>query len=799
MKKEIICIIIFFATVCSAFPQGTIKGKVIDAKTRESVASVNITIVGTTLGTTTDSNGEFSIATAPFGYMKLQASFVGYKTTISEDYLVTSEKTPFVLIELTEEYNELDEIVVRRKLFVKNIESPLSVQSLGLSEIEKIPGGNRDILKVLQSLPGVASNPGFRNDIIIRGGAPSENKFYLDGIEIPVINHFQTQGATGGPVGIINTDLIRKVDFYSSAFSANRGNTLSSLIEFTQKNGNPNRLNVRATLGTSDAGVTLDGPLSERTTFIASVRQSYLQVLFKLIKLPFLPTYNDFQFKVKTNVDSNRELSIIGMGAIDTFVLNEQVNDDITDTETIKRNNYLLSNIPVQNQWNYAVGLNYKIYKENGTQQFILSRNEWKNTSVKYFQNSGILADLLLDYNSKEIENKFRFENKFTSNGYTINIGLGLEQSRYTNTTFQKIANSSGTDVRNYHTQLDMFKYAVFGQFSKRYLNDNLTLSIGFRLDANNYNSEMKNPLNQFSPRVFLNYALSNRWSLNAVTGIYQQLPAYTILGFRNNVNELVNRDQLKFLHTTHYVLGVENRPTETTKISIEGFYKGYRNYPFSVRDQISLANLGSDFGVVGTEEVTSDSEGRAYGFEILAQKKSYNGLYGIFSYTYVRSEFRNNLNQYIPATWDNKHLLTFTGGKKLKRNWEVGVKYRLVGGRPYTPYDLNASSLIANYNISNQGILDFSKLNSLRFKTFSQLDVRVDKTWFWKKWTLNFYVDVQNLLNNESIEQPLLTPILDANNNPVIDPNDASRYILEDIENSNGRLLPRFGFIVDF
>jgi hypothetical protein len=799
MKKEIIYIIIFFATVCSAFPQGTIKGKVIDAKTRESVASVNITIVGTTLGTTTDSNGEFSIATAPFGYIKLQASFVGYKTTISEDYLVTSEKTPFVLIELTEEYNELDEIVVRRKLFVKNIESPLSVQSLGLSEIEKIPGGNRDILKVLQSLPGVASNPGFRNDIIIRGGAPSENKFYLDGIEIPVINHFQTQGATGGPVGIINTDLIRKVDFYSSAFPSNRGNTLSSLIEFTQKNGNPNRLNVRATLGTSDAGVTLDGPLSERTTFIASVRQSYLQVLFKLIKLPFLPTYNDFQFKVKTNVDSNRELSIIGMGAIDTFVLNEQVNDDITDTETIKRNNYLLSNIPVQNQWNYAVGLNYKIYKENGTQQFILSRNEWKNTSVKYFQNSGILADLLLDYNSKEIENKFRFENKFTSNGYTINIGLGLEQSRYTNTTFQKIANSSGTDVRNYHTQLDMFKYAVFGQFSKRYLNDNLTLSIGFRLDANNYNSEMKNPLNQFSPRVSLNYALSNRWSLNATTGIYQQLPAYTILGFRNNVNELVNRDQLKFLHATHYVLGVENRPTETTKISLEGFYKGYRNYPFSVRNQISLANLGSDFGVVGTEEVTSDSEGRAYGFEILAQKKSYNGLYGIFSYTYVRSEFRNNLNQYIPATWDNKHLLTFTGGKKLKRNWEVGVKYRLVGGRPYTPYDLNASSLIANYNISNQGILDFSKLNSLRFKTFSQLDVRVDKTWFWKKWTLNFYVDVQNLLNNESIEQPLLTPILDANNNPVIDPNDASRYILEDIENSNGRLLPRFGFIVDF
>jgi hypothetical protein len=799
MKKEIIFIIIFFASLYSAFSQGTIKGKVIDAKTRESLASVNITIVGTTLGTTTDSNGEFSIATAPYGYIKLQASFVGYKTVISEDYLVTSEKIPFVLVELTEEYNELDEIVVRRKLFVKNMESPLSVQSLGLSEIEKIPGGNRDILKVLQSLPGVASNPGFRNDIIIRGGGPSENKFYLDGIEVPVINHFQTQGATGGPVGIINTDLIRNVDFYSSAFQANRGNVLSSVIEFTQKNGNPDRLNVRATLGTSDAGITLDGPLSDKTTFMASMRQSYLQVLFKLIKLPFLPTYNDFQFKVKTTFDDTSELSIIGIGAIDTFVLNEDVNDKVTDEETIKRNRYLLANIPEQDQWNYTVGLNYKIFKENGFQQFIVSRSEWANTAIKYFQNSNLPSDLLLNYDSKEVENKFRFENKLSSNTYQFNYGVGLEQSMYTNTTFQKIVNSSGTGIRNYNTKLNMFKYAFFGQVSRKYFNDNLGVSLGIRLDANNYNTEMKNPFKQFSPRVSFNYLLSDNWSLNASTGIYYQLPAYTMLGFRDNNDVLVNQNELKFINSTHIVTGLEYRPTNTTKITLESFYKGYKNYPFSVRDQISIANLGSDFGVVGTEEVTSNSEGRAYGFEFLAQKKSYNGLYGILSYTYVRSEFQNGTNQYTSSTWDNRHLLTFTGGKKLKKNWELGVKYRLVGGRPYTPYDMDASSLIANYNIANQGILDFSKLNTQRFNTFNQLDVRVDKTWFWKKWTLNFYIDIQNILNSTSIEQPYLTTTLDVNGNPLINPNDPNRYVLEEIENTNGTVLPRFGFIVDF
>lgn len=798
MSHRLLSIIAFFVIVFSGYSQGKIKGKVIDATTREALVSVNVLIAGTTLGSTTNDDGTFEIVNAPLGYLKVQASYVGYKTVISDDYLVTQEKTPYILIELVEDSNALDEIVIKKRLFRKTLENPLSVQSLGLAEIEKIPGGNRDILKVLQSLPGVASNPGFRNDIIIRGGAPSENKFYLDGVEVPVINHFQTQGATGGPVGIINTDLIRNVDFYASAFSANRGNTLSSIIEFTQKTGNPERLDVRATLGTSDAGITIDGPLGKNTTLMASVRQSYLQVLFKLIKLPFLPTYNDFQFNLRTDFE-NSQLSIIGIGAIDKFALNEDVNDDVTDEETLKRNRYILANIPVQNQWNYTVGANYKVFKENGSQQFILSRSVWDNSAIKYFQNSGIPTDLLLDYDSREIENKFRFENKLNSNGYALNIGFGLEQSRYTNTTFQQIANSSGTDVRNYNTKLDMFKYAVFGQLSKRYFNNALALSAGFRLDANNYNSEMKNPLNQFSPRISLNYAFNNTWSLNATTGVYQQLPAYTILGFRDNANVLVNKDRLKFISAAHFVLGVENRPTETIKVSLEGFYKRYRNYPFSVRDQISLANLGSDFGVVGTEEVTSDSQGRAYGFEILAQKKSYEGLYGILSYTYVRSEFRNNLNQYIPATWDNRHLLTFTGGKKLRKNWEIGVKYRLVGGRPYTPYDLSASSLIANYNVANQGILDFSRLNSLRFNTFSQLDVRIDKTWYWKKWALNFYIDVQNLLNNKAIEQPFLTPTVDSGGNPVIDPNDASRYVLEEIENENGTILPRFGFIIDF
>ncbi len=802
MKNNLaLCLILLSLSVGFSQNTGAIKGKVIDMQTRDLMPFVNVIVVGTDIGTISDEDGTFVIKNVPLGYVRVQASFLGYSTVFSEDYLVTNEKTPYIFIELVQDNEQLEEVIVQSKLFKKSIESPLSRQSLGIAEIERNPGGNRDVLKVIQSLPGVASNPGFRNDIIIRGGSPVENKFYLDGIEVPVINHFQTQGSTGGPVGIINADLIRNVDFYTSAFQSDKGNALSAVIEFTQKDGNPEKINTRATIGTSDAGITLDGPINDKTTFIASVRQSYLQFLFKLIKLPFLPTYNDFQLKVKHQLSANSEISLIGLGAIDKFRLNESVNKNVTDEETIKRNRYILSIVPVQEQWNYTIGASYKHYSDNSIQQVVVSRNELSNNAKKYFNNTANASDLLLDYTSKETENKFRFENTSTSdNNYKLSLGFGFEQAKYTNETFQKIANSEGVSEIDFSSELLMFKYAVFGQISKKYFNSKLGASLGFRLDGTDYNDEMQNPLNHFSPRISLAYSLSEKLTVNATAGIYSQLPTYTILGYRDVENSLVNKNNgLKYIQANHWVSGFEFSPNSSSKISVEGFYKKYKNYPFSIRNQISLANLGADFGVVGNEEVTSTSEGRAYGFEFFAQKKSFSGLYGILSYTYVVSEFKDNLNSYIPSTWDNKHLLTITGGKKLKRNWEIGGKFRLVGGRPYTPYDMDASSEIENYDVSNQGILDFSQLNTERFKTFSQLDLRIDKTWFWKKMSLNFYVDVQNALAGEAVEQPYLIPALDANGNKIIDSNNSSKYVLESVENTSGTVLPRFGVIFDF
>ncbi len=223
--------------------------------------------------------------------------------------MVTPNKTAYIDIPMEKTSIDLDEVTITASPFKRLEESPVSLRSLGVSEIEKTPGANRDISKVIQALPGVSSSVSFRNDIIVRGGGPNENTFFLDGVEIPTLNHFSTQGASGGSIGIVNADFIRAVDFYSGAFPATRGGALSAVLDFQMIEGNKDALNFKGTVGASDLALTLDGPLTRKTTLIVSARRSYLQFLFDVIGLPFLPTYNDLQFKTRTHINEKMKLS----------------------------------------------------------------------------------------------------------------------------------------------------------------------------------------------------------------------------------------------------------------------------------------------------------------------------------------------------------------------------------------------------------------------------------------------------------------------------------------------------------
>jgi len=779
---------------------GIVKGRVFDQMNNEEIPFANIYIEELEIGTATDLDGNYEIKEIKPGLYNILFTFIGYESTRKAEVIVSSTKPTILNIGLLEMSTNLDEVEIKASPFEKSEESPVSKRNISATEIYRNPGGNRDISKVIQSLPGVASTVAFRNDIIIRGGAPNENRFYLDGIEVPNINHFATQGSSGGPVGMINVNFIREVDLYSGAFPANRGNSLSSIMEFKQIDGNTDRIASTFTIGSSDIGMTIDGPMGKKSTFVFSARRSYLQFLFKAIQLPFLPTYNDFQYKQSININNKNKITLIGLGAIDDFELNLGLNDNVTDQDTYERNEYILGYLPVTTQWNYTVGAKWTHFKENSFQDLVISRNQLNNSSVKYAGNIETPENLLQDYNSQEIENKIRWENTYRKNGWKINYGIGYEYVEYTNSTFQKISINDTSITINFNSALNFSKFNLFAQSSKKLFNDRLILSLGIRTDNNTYSEKMLNPFSQISPRFSFSYALNKQISLNFNTGKYFQLPAYTVLGYRDANNNLINKEnEISYISNDHVVAGIEYSPGNSNKITIEGFYKNYHNYPFILADSISLANLGGDFGVIGNEPVSSTSEGRAYGIEFLAQQKLSKNFYGILAYTWVKSEFKDKNGAYRPSAWDNGHIISLTAGKKFKNDWEIGFKFRFSGGSPYTPFDTLNSSIIQVWDVNNVGVFDYNQLNSLRLSTNHGLDIRIDKKWYWKKIALNLYLDIQNLYNFQAETPPSLLVIRDNNGNKVIDPSDPNRYLLKEISNTTGTVLPTIGLQFEF
>ena len=807
-------VFLFICFSANAQDNGRLSGRVIDRSTQSPLAGISIALEGTSIGTTTDSLGAFAFTSLTIRTYTVLVSGVGYRPQTLYNLVITAGNEINLAIELEPLAESLSEVVVRanrRTAAAATIESPLSVQRLTTEEIRSNPGGNFDISKVIQTLPGVGGGiggGGFRNDIIIRGGAPNENVFYLDGIEIPVINHFQTQGSSGGPQGILNVSFIEDVKLSSSAFEARYDNALSSVFQFRQRTGNPNRVQGNVRLSATDLSATFEGPLSsnKKTTFLASARRSYLQLLFSVIDLPIRPNYWDFQTKVTHRLDDKTTISFIGLGAIDEFSFAK-----LKDATPEKL--YVLNSNPFINQWNYTAGIALKRLVKDGFINVALSRNTFNNDIQQYQDNeTRLLEEKTLSYESQETENKLRIDVNKYRNGWKWAYGASAQLADFTNNTFsvtrRELKDENDNVIQpaeslNFSSPLNNFwRFGGFVQVSRRFFDSRLGISGGIRSDINTFTTEGDDPLNTLSPRAALSYVLAEKWTLNASVGRYFKIPPYTILGFADNNGVLVNKAS-KYLRSDHYVAGLEFLPSNALRFTAEAFYKDYDNVPVSVRNGISLSNLGSDFDVLGNEAVITNGSGRAYGFEIFAQQKLTDRFFGILSYTFYRSEYSGRSQEYIPSSWDNRHLLSATMGYKLPRNWEIGLKFRYQGGAPYTPFDETASQL--NYLSRGRGILDYARLNTMRLGRFHSSDIRIDKKWNFRRITVDLFLDITNWYLAKSSEPDSYTFQCNADNTGFattdgqpIKP-DGSNAIPVRITNSDASVTPSIGFIIEF
>lgn len=790
---------------------GTITGTVVDRNTQEPLIGATIVVEGQNLGALSDDEGNYKITGIPARSWNLKATYLGYEPLVKYNLVVTSGNVMVINFELAaaDIQGQAVDIQASRKIQVTSIETPNSVQRLSSEEIKSNPGGNFDISRVVQALPGVGGTAGsvggFRNDLVIRGGAPNENVYYLDGIEVPVINHFATQGAAGGPTGILNVSFIEEATLSSSSFNARYDNALSSVLQFKQRDGNSERRQGNIRLSGTELAATFEGPLAKNVTFLASARRSYLQFLFQALDLPIRPNYWDFQYKVSWKPNPKTTFTAIGIGAIDEFRFG-------VPKETSLEKEYILRSNPNINQWNYTTGFAMKRLLNKGYLNIALSRNMFDNSLDKFEDNrEGEETLRTLGSKSQEIENKLRIDVNKVAGPWKYSYGAVLQYVKYNNDFYSRlrpeIRDSAGTLIQpelalRFNTAIDFARYGLFGQVSRSF-NQRLNLSFGLRSDANTFSSDgVANLLNTLSPRLSAAYELTPKWKLNASLGRYYKLPIYTVLGFRNTDGELVNRDN-RYIRSDHAVAGLEWLPTPATRITVEGFHKWYDFYPVSVINGISLANQGGDFNVVGNEAVRSIGNGRSYGMELFVQQKLSGNIYAVGSYTLFWSKFGGFSGELIPSAWDTRHLLSLLFGRKFNKGWEMGLKYRYQGGAPLTPFDLEASQ--RNYATLGVGILDLEQLNSERLRYFSQFDFRIDKKWNFKRSTLDVFFDITNAFVQSNPAYPNYTFQRNADNSGFATTNggpllpDGSNAIPVILSNNDAVPVPTIGFIVEF
>ena len=550
------------------------------------------------------------------------------------------------------------------------------------------------------------------------------------------------------------------------------------------------RNSLKATLGASEVSLASNGHLGKKTSYLVSVRQSYLQFLFDMLGLPFLPTFTDAQFKLKTRFDARNELTVLGLGGIDKMKLNTKADDE--------DNEYILSYLPKIQQETFTLGAVYRHYAGAHVQSVVASHSYLNNRNTKYQQNDESDPEhLMLRLRSTEQNTQLRLENSSSFRNWKVTVGTSLDYSQYSNTTFQKIY-TDRAQTFDYHTYLGIMRWGLFGTVNYTSIDERFTASLGLRADANNYSAAMKDLSDQLSPRLSLSYQLTEHWSLSGNAGLYYQLPPYTALGFKNNNGLYANKYALRYMQVSQGSIGLNWRKGDTFEVSVEGFYKDYDKIPLSVADDIPLTCKGNDYGVIGNELLTSTAQGRSYGAELLLKWLIAKKLNLASSFTLFKSEYRTDKeSEYIASAWDNRFIFNLRGTYNLPRHWSVGMKVSCIGGAPYTPYNADKSSLVTAWNAQGKPYYDYTRYNEERLPAFTQVDIRIDKTFYLKRCMLGFYIDLQNIAGSKLKQADVLmsTGVIKNPDAPIAE----QRYVMKSLKQESGTLLPTLGITFEY
>ncbi len=709
---------------------GTLKGKIVDEDVQTAVAHATVKIKGTELQALTDYEGQFEIPGVPVGSYVLEVSCQYYLTKLHPDVVIKSARISFVelSLKLSLDMQEHEEVTVTAGYYSDTKQKSTSMTSFSNEEIRRAAGSAGDVSRIVSGLPSIARVNDQVNGLVVRGGNPVENGFYLDNIPIPNINHYPVQGSSSGVLALLNVDFINDVNFYSGGFSPIYGNRLSSVMDINFRKGNQDEYDFQADFSMAGFGLIAEGPLpGARNSWMISGRHSYLDLIDKYFDIGVSPSWGDIQGKATFDLSSSSSLSLLGVWGDDKSGWDRDKSLELGD-----------SSYGYHNARNSTLGFNwFKAWGANGYSNTSLS-----SSNIKYdiYYNKTDSDALIYENNSLEQAYTFRNVNHLrVSDIHKFTFGLEVQYLK----THNDYALGAGIDVSgnpypdiHIDVRKDSGRYAGFLNYTLNPVS-RLSLNLGVRIDHLSFNRNTN-----VSPRFSLSYGLSSRTSLNAAAGVFfQNLPSLLLL--QNEAHS-----ELKDPMAIHYVLGLSHLLTDTTRFTLEAYYKDYRHMPLDpmqpglfILDEIYYSGFYTNH-----ERLVDTGRAHSYGVEVMIQKKLATRLYGLVSASYFRTFYQDQGEEWRPRVYDNKFIVSIEGGYRPGRFWELSCKWQYAGGMPYTPFDLEASE------VANSGIFDLNRINGERLESYHSLNLRVDKRLHFGGSNLTLYFSVWNMYNQKNV-----------------------------------------------
>ena len=708
---------------------GTIRGKISHAFTKQALAGVNITLVETVLGASTDMDGEYVIERVPAGIYTVKIEYIGFEPVQKTDIIVRPGRILFINGELRETAIETEIIEIHGGYFLNEPNEALGKVAFNAEEIRRAPGSAGDISRLLKILPGAAQVTDNANDLMIRGGSPSENGFLVDHIYIPNINHFPVQGASGGAIGLLNVDFIEDVSFYTAGFSPEYGDKLSSILAINFREGNREEIDGQIDLGMAGIGAILEGPLpGKQGSWIFSGRRSYLDFIAGSLGLGgMVPQYGDVHAKIVFEPNPQNKIILLNIFGTNAIAVDQE--------QAVKDNNSLYGD--VTNHQN-TIGLSWRrlwskqSYSQTALSYSFISRDDiWYNTktNIRQQENNYLEGTVhLRNSNYVQLQSTQRLE-------FGWEASYEFDDYDYFLNGF---TNRLGDQVPAFKLNDDWSSYnaAMFANYIYTPL-ERWSYSTGVRLDYNHFNGQI-----HVSPRLSTTYALSKSFTFNAAYGIYyQRLP-------RHLLAQKSDYDRLKDAKAVHYVMGISHQWRPDTRLTLEIYDKEYYHLPLDPSDPyLFVIDDGSSsryFG--GYRDLVDTGRARSYGLEFMIQKKLTSKFYGSISSAFFRSLYRDYNGTWRPRDYDNRLLFTLNGGYRPSKRWEFSAHWTFAGGIPYTPFDQQLSTE------QGAGIIDRNRVNQVRRPSYHALNLRLDRRFFFKQSALVTYFSIWNAYNRKNV-----------------------------------------------